>query len=95
MLVILACKTENEDQVNVMIDEKRKQLLRKLQRKMRRLNAPRTQELAGWMQNMLINDDKETLAAEYIPQRHFEMNIGLVQKFASAQEKARRNPDML
>lgn len=62
---------------------------------MSRLNAPRTQELAGLMENMLINSDKETLTAEYIPQGHFDMNIGLVQKFASAQEKARRNPDML
>ena len=62
---------------------------------MKRLSAPRTQELARWMQNMLINSDQETLTAEYIPQGHFDMNIGLVQKFASAQEEARRNPNIL
>ena len=58
---------------------------------MRRLNAPKTQELAGWMENMLIKNDEETLTAVYIPQGQFEMNIGLVQKFKSAQARMDEN----
>ena len=45
------------------------------------------------MQNMLINDDRETLTREYIPQGHFEMNHKLVQSYAIAQ--ARLDPNIL
>ena len=62
---------------------------------MRRLNVARTQELAGWMENMLQNPDRETLTAEYIPQGQFDMNVRLVSDFAIGQVDANRNPNIL
>ena len=62
---------------------------------MRRLNVARTQELAGWMENMLQNPDKETLTAEYIPQGQFDMNVSLVRDFAIGQVDANRDPNIL
>ena len=42
---------------------------------------------------MLINDDRETLTREYIPQGHFEMSPKLVQSYALAQ--VRLDPNIL
>ena len=55
-------------------------MLSKLQRKKRRLNAPRTIELAGWMENMLDSDDMGTLTAEYIPKWRLDKAKKLIQK---------------
>ena len=92
-LCIFACEKSNEAHVNEMIADKRKQLLAKLQRKMRRLNTPRTQELAGIMLNMLAHNDLDYLSAEHIPQKDFSLSQSLMQ--ASVNAKARTRPDEL
>ena len=83
----------NEAQVNAMIIEKRTQLLKKLERKMRRLNHPRALELAGIMQRMLRDSEKEFLTQDHIELRDFTMSPELVQTFVNAQVRTR--PDEL
>ena len=83
----------NEDHVNEMIVEKRKELLKKLQRKMRRLNNARAIELAKIMHRMLEHSEKDYLTQDHIPIRDFNMSNDLVQVFANAQ--ARTGEDYL
>ena len=60
-------------------------MLSKLQRKKRRLNAPRTIELAGWMENML--DSIQKLTAEYIPKWRLDKAKKLIQKSEAEADK--------
>ena len=83
----------NEAHVNEMIVEKRNQLLKKLERKMRSLNHPRALELAGIMQRMLRDSEKEFLTHDHIEPRDFTMSPELVQTFVNAQVRTR--PDEL
>ena len=83
----------NEAHVNEMIKEKRKQLLKKLERKTSKLNHPRAVELAQLMQRMLRESDKELLTQDHIELRDFPMSPELVQAFVNQQ--ARTRPDEL
>ena len=75
----------NEDHVNEMIVEKRLQLLKKLQRRMKGLTNPRATELAGVMHRMLEHSEKDFLTHDHIPIRDFENGNALVQAFANSQ----------
>ena len=75
----------NEAHVNELIAEKRKQLLRKLQRKIPKLNNARAIELANIMHRMLEHSEKDYLTQDHIPIRDFNMSNDLVQVFANAQ----------
>ena len=77
-LCIFNCPECNEAHVNEMIVEKRKQLLKKLERKMRRLTNPRAVELAGIMQRMLRDNEKEFLTHDHIEPRDFTLSPDLV-----------------
>lgn len=79
MLVILADEQENDDQNTAEIGKKRAQMLKKLQKKILRLNATRTLELAGKMEQMLRDNSRELLTAEHVPQE-FESEIKLARK---------------
>ena len=77
----------NEAHVNAMIVEKRNQLLKKLERKMRKLNHPRAVELAKIMQRMLRDSEKEFLTQDHIELRDFNLSNELVQVFANSQTR--------
>ena len=83
----------NEANVNALIKEKRNQLLKKLQRKMRSLRDPRALKLAGIMEIMLRDSEKEFLTQDHIELRDFTMSPELVQTFVNAQVRTR--PDEL
>ena len=83
-LRIFNCPECNEAHVNEMIVEKRKQLLNKLERKIRTLNNPRAVELAGLMQRMLRDNEKEFLNQEHIEPRDFTLSKELVQAYVNA-----------
>ena len=70
-----------------MIEEKRKQLLKKLQRKMKGLTNARARELAGLMETMLEHSEKDFLTHDHIPIRDFTLSNELVQVFANSQTR--------
>ena len=76
-----------------MIAEKRTQLLKKLERTMRKLTNTRAKELAAVMHRMLEHSEKDYLTHDHIPIRDFELNNGLVQAYANAQVST--GPDFL